>query len=132
MHGVVHHMHTDHYSLPISNINITTSDLPKITKEEVIDAYHETLPESPKIKVCGNDLTKQIRSMIKSWPKYQKEGKEFSIESFKDYLNYIKKFYPWFIQPYTTESGKTKRNNLTNITREKNIVRIVNGEFSAS
>lgn len=114
----------------IGSINTTTSNV--VRTEEVIEAYHETLPECPKIKVCGNELTKQIRSMIKSWPKYQKQGQPFSIESFKDYLNYIKQHYAWFIQPYVTESGKTKRNNLTNITREKNIVRIVNGEFSAN
>lgn len=127
-----------------SNNTITTSDLnkpatgretsnpPKTPKtSEVIEAYHEVLPDSPKIKVCGNELTKQIRSMIRNWAKYQKEGKEFSLDSFKDYLKYIQQFYPWFLMPYTTESGKMKRNNLTNITREKNIVRIVNGEFSA-
>jgi hypothetical protein len=115
-----------------SNINITTSGNNKISAEEVVDAYHSTLPDSPKIRVIGNDLLKQIRSMIKNWPKYQKEGKPFSIDSFVDYLLYIKKHYAWFLKPYTTESGKIKRNNLTNITREKNIVRIVNGEFSAN
>lgn len=115
-----------------SNINITTSDLPKVSCEKVVEAYHDILPECPKIKVVGNDLTKQIRSMIKNWPKYQKEGKPFCIDSFKDYLNYIKTYYPWFIQPYESATGKLKRNNLTNITREKNIVRIVNGEFSGN
>lgn len=118
-----------------SNINITTSDVEEsvtVKTQDVVDAYHETLPDSPKIKVCGNELTKQVKSMIKNWPKYQKDGKSFSIHSFKDYLLYIKRHYSWFLQPYPTESGKIKRNNLTNITREKNIVRIVNGEFSAN
>lgn len=124
---------TDHYSFPLSNINITSSDVNESVKtKEVIEAYHEACPECPKIKVCGNELTKQIRSMIRNWPKYNNDNKEFTIDSFKDYLNYIKLHYPWFLQPYMTESGKEKRNNLTNITREKNIVRIVNGEFSAN
>ncbi len=118
--------------LPSSSINTTTSDLPKVSCDEVVEAYHEVLPACPKIKVIGNDLTKQIRSMIKNWPKYQKEGKPFCIDSFKDYLQYIKTYYPWFIQPYESATGKIKRNNLTNITREKNIVRIVNGEFSGN
>ena len=128
---------TYHYSSSLSNINITNSDfeenvIEKATTQDVVDAYHETLPDNPKIKVCGNELTKQIKSMIKNWPKYQKDGKLFTINSFKDYLLYIKQHYSWFLQPYATESGKIKRNNLTSITREKNIVRIVNGEFSAS
>lgn len=119
-------------STSLSSINTTTSDNSKISYQEVVDAYHEVLPGSPKIKVIGNELMKQIRSMVKLWPKYQKDGKSFSIESFKDYLNYVKNHYNWFIQPYVTENGKKKQNNLTNFTREKNLVRIVNGEFSAS
>lgn len=116
----------------ISNINITNSgDSSFVKTEEVINAYHETLPDSPKIKVCGNELTKQIRSMIKNWPKYQKDGNSFTIESFKDYLGYIKMHYSWLLKPYTTELGKRRCNNLTTLTREKNIVRIVNGEFNA-
>lgn len=132
VHGVVPDRHTDHYSFPLSNINITTSDNPKISCQDVVEAYHEVLPDSPKIKVVGTELTKQIKSMIKNWHKYQKEGKTFSIDSFKDYLFYIQAHYSWLVKPYTTESGKIKRNNLTNLTREKNIVRIVNGEFSAN
>lgn len=132
VHGGVHHMHTNHYSFPLSNINITSDVSESVKTKDVIEAYHEACPECPKIKVCGNELTKQIRSMIRNWPKYNNDNKEFTIDSFKDYLNYIKLHYPWFLQPYMTESGKEKRNNLTNITREKNIVRIVNGEFSGN
>ncbi len=110
-----------------SYINITISDV-----EKVVSTYHETLPDSPKIKVVGEYLTRQIHTMIKNWPKYQKEGNKFTLESFKDYLTFIQSKYPWFLQPYATESGKIKQNNLRNITRENNIVRIVNGEFSVS
>lgn len=122
---------TCHYLSSLGSIN-TTSDISTIKTQEVIEAYHEVLPDCPKIKVAGAELTKQVRAMIKNWPKYQKDGKSFTIDSFKDYLNYLKEHYTWFVTPYVTESGKTRRNNLTNFTREKNIVRIVNGEFSAN
>lgn len=133
VHGVVHDMHTYHYSYPLSNINITSDsgESPTIGNQEVIDAYHEVLPECPQIKVVDNQLKSQLNHLRKHWPRYQKEGKSFSIESFKDYLNYIKQHYPWFIKPYTTEGGMVKRNNLRVFTRQINITKIVNGEFSA-
>lgn len=100
--------------------------------EEIVEAYHEVLPDCPRIKVLDRKLKYQLSAMCKQWPKYQKEGKKFSIESFKDYLNYLKQHYAWFVKPYTTESGKVRRNNLRVFTREINITKIVNGEFNAS
>jgi hypothetical protein len=138
MHGVVHGMHTDHYPLPIKdNINIISdltekpeNPLPEI--DAILQVYEEVLPDCPKIKVVDSKLKQQLHQMRKNWPKYQKEGKAFSLESFKDYLVYLKTHYGWFVQPYTTESGSIRRNSLRNFTREINICKIVNGEFSAS
>lgn len=112
----------------IKNNNI--SDNPSFVKtEEVVNAYHETLPESPKIRVIGNQLSYQIKRMQKDWPKYA-SGKSFTLESFIKFLTIIQTRYPWFLNKYTTDSGNIRQNNLTNITRELNIVKIINGEFS--
>lgn len=100
--------------------------------QEIIDAYHELLPNSPKIKRVDQQFSNQLKKMRKNWPEYQKDGKEFSIESFKDYLNYLKRYYSWFVKPYTTTSGNLRCNNLRVITRDINITKIVNGEFSAN
>ncbi len=119
----------------VSNINITISDSgesPKADNEDIVNAYHEALPECPKIKVIDSKLKRQLYHMRKNWHKYQKDGKHFSIESFKDYLLYIKQHYGWFIKPYVTANGTTKHNNLRVLTREINITKIVNGEFSAN
>ena len=109
-----------------SNINITISD------NDILDAYHEVLPECPKLKRVDSKLSAQLKRMRKDWPSYQKDGKPFSIESFRDYLHYIKTNYSWFIKPYTTEAGNVRRNNLRVLTREINITKIVNGEFNAN
>lgn len=133
VHGVVHDVHTNHYSSSLSNINITISDLDDSStnvNEEIVNAYHEVLPDSPKIKVLDSKLKSQLNHMRKNWPKYQKDGQKFGIQSFKDYLNYLKEHYPWFIKPYSTESGNVRRNGLRVFTREINITKIVNGEFS--
>ncbi len=108
-----------------------TSNNNIISDLEIVDAYHEELPECPKIKVVDTKLHNQFTHMRKNWPKYQKDGKAFSITSFRDYLRYLKEHYPWFIKPYTTDNGNVKRNNLRVLTREINITKIVNGEFSA-
>ena len=107
-----------------SNINITISD--------IVETYHEELPELPQVKKVDTKLTAQLKKMMKDWPTYQKDGKPFSIDSFKDYLNHLKVYYPWFLKPYKIESGNTVKSSLRKITRELNISRIVNGEFSAN
>ena len=103
-----------------------------IKNDEIVEAYHEVLPDCPKIKVIDTKLNNQLNHMKKNWPRYQKEGKEFSIDSFKDYLNYLKQHYSWFTKPYTTQNGNKKQNNLRVFTREINITKIVNGEFSVN
>jgi hypothetical protein len=130
--GGVSDRDTDQYLLR-SNINITTSDNLNLLPEEVtevVNAYHEELPELPKIRKVDLKLKSQLKKMIKDWPSYQKEGKKFSVESFKDYLNLIKQHYPWFLKPYRTESGSQIKCTLRKITREINITKFVNGEFS--
>jgi hypothetical protein len=100
--------------------------------EEIKAVYHEELPELPKVKKVDTKLRMQLNRMIKDWPSYQKEGKDFSIESFRDYIHLLKKHYAWFLQPYKSESGNLVKSSLRKITRELNITRIVNGEFSAN
>jgi len=99
---------------------------------DIVETYHEELPELPTIRTVDSKLKGQLTKMVKQWPNYQNEGKEFTISSFKDYLNCIKVHYAWLIKPYTTVNGNIKLNNLRVLTREINIAKIVNGEFSAT
>lgn len=106
--------------------NITT------TIKSIVSIYHEMLPECPAIRVIDSRLDKQLRAMIKRWPEYQADGEAFSIDSFKNYLTVLKTHYSWIVQPYTTQEGNTRQNNLRTLTRESTISRIVNGEFTAN
>lgn len=121
----------------LSNINITNSENKKNKAikneliEQVVDAYHEVMPELPKFKSVDEKLKKQITNMIRNWPSYQSEGKDFTIESFKNYLLIVRSRYPWFLKPYQTQFGNTKKNSLRNLTRETTISKVVNGEYSA-
>ncbi len=137
MHGVVHHVHTDQYSLSTKeNIN-TISDFeepkPKTQKTvnmaEVTDAYHEVLPDSPKIRVIDTRLANQIKKMINNWPKYSSSGQEFTLQGFKDFLLAIKQHQPRFLLPYNTDKGKG-HNNLRTITHETNLAKLINNEFN--
>lgn len=115
-----------------NNSNSDSVESAPISNDQILEAYHEVLPECPKVKVIDRKLRAQLDSMRNMWHKYQKDGKPFSLESFKDYLHYLREHYSWFLKPYKTPTGSTKRNNLRTITREINITKIVNGEFSAS
>lgn len=114
---------------PNTNKNIISDD--KLI-EEIKAVYHEELPELPRVKKVDTKLRMQLKRMVKDWPTYQKEGNNFTIDSFRDYLNLLKNHYSWFLKPYPTESGNIIKSSLRKITRELNITRIVNGEFSAS
>lgn len=124
--------------LPTSNINITTSvsdetnNSKSVSNEEILDAYHEHLPELTKIKVVDRNLNNKIKSMKKNWPKYQKEGKAFTLELFIDFLKFVRAHHSWFLKPYTTESGNLRKNSLRNLIADINLARFANGEFSAS
>ena len=114
-----------------TNVSDETSNS-KISNQEVIDCYHEHLPELTRIKVVDRDLSNKINSMKKNWPKYQKDGKEFTINLFVDFLQFIKKHHSWFLKPRVTEGGNIRKNSLRNLIAEINLARFANGEFSAS
>ena len=114
-----------------TNVSDETSSS-KISNQEVIDCYHEHLPELTRIKVIDRDLSNKINSMKKNWPKYQKDGKEFTINLFVDFLQFIKKHHSWFLKPRVTEGGNIRKNSLRNLIAEINLARFANGEFSAS
>lgn len=107
-----------------TNINISISD--------IVQTYHEELPQLPKVKKVDRQLKNQLSKMVKDWKSYQKDGKSFSLQSFKDYLNFVKNHFAWFLEPYKTESGGQVKCTLRKLTREINITKFINGEFSVS
>ncbi len=110
--------------------NNNISDLPKVSEKEIIEAYHEVLPDNPKIKVADRKLSSQLKDMVKGWPKYSAGGKSFTIEGFKAFLSAIKLHQPRFLRAYETKEGNKRQNNLRTITREVNLAKLINGEFN--
>lgn len=108
---------------PNNNINIIS---------DIVEIYHEELPELPKVKKVDGKLRGQLSKMIKDWPNYQKEGKKFSVDLFRDYLKFLKTYHSWLLKPYKTDSGNVVKSSLRKITREITLTKIVNGEYSAS
>jgi predicted transcriptional regulator len=100
--------------------------------EEIKEAFHDELPELPKVRKADKQFRAQLLRMVKDWSEYQSQGKDFTIESFRDYLRLIKNKYTWLIRPYVTEHGNTRINGLRVLTRESTLTKIVNGEFSAT
>lgn len=139
MHGVVHHMHTDHYSLSSSIINNTISVSDEtcssnklIPQQQIIDAYNEHLPELTHVKTVDREVSNKIKKMQKDWPKYQREGKKFTLELFIAFMKFVRTNHSWFITPYVTPQGNTRKNSLRNLISETNLTKFANGEFSAN
>jgi len=101
-----------------------------IPPQEIVDAYHETLPDSPKINYIDEPLQRQLRKMMANWPKYSASGSSFTIQRFIDFLKMVEINFSWFLSPYFNQSGRKRQNNLRHITREINISKIINGEFT--
>ncbi len=114
---------------PTTEVNKKQKPQKTVNMAEVTDAYHEVLPDSPKIRVIDTKLANQINKMIKNWPKYSSSGQEFTLQGFKDFLLAIKQHQPRFLLPYNTEKGKG-HNNLRTITHETNLAKLINNEFN--
>ena len=100
--------------------------------EEIVQVYHETLPQCPKIKKVDRQLANQLKKMQKDWPNNGSSKPEFTLERFKKYLQALEIHCPGFLLEYVTPTGNKRRNNLRTFTREINIAKFINGEFNFS
>lgn len=119
----------------VSNITISDNSQKSKKEDELIEqiqnVYHEELPHLPKIRRIDRLYRRQLVQMIDNWSYYQSEGKTFTIESFRNYLQVLKSSYKWLLEPYLTERGNPVKCTLRKLTRENTLTKIVNGEFSA-
>lgn len=115
-----------------TSVSDETNSSSAVSNQEIVDAYHEYLPQLTRIKVIDRDLSNKIKFMKKNWHKYQKEGKAFTLNLFIDFLKFIKSNHKWFLTPRVTDSGTTRKNSLRNLIADKNLARFANGEFSAN
>lgn len=101
-----------------------------INSNDIVNLYHELLPNSPKIKVIDSQLDAQLKRLQKDWPKYNSSKEMFTLDGFARFLRVLKTKLPGFLEPYPTASGKARQNNLRTFTRPTNIAKCINGEFS--
>lgn len=123
----------------IKQIKNTISDLKKsqeknksIPIEQMIDVYHELLPECPKVKIVGTDLERQLKTLQQRWPEISANKEQFSLDGFRKFILFIKEKFTFLITPYETEHGKIKQGGLKRITQFNIIAKCLNGEFSSN
>lgn len=124
---------TEYTKHSITTKNIASSEAiycSKIKNQDIIDVYHEELPQNPKVEVIGDTLKTQLNNMQKNWKsKYSPNNLPFSLEAFRQYLRYLKINHSWFINERTFPSGKIGRNGIRTITKPKNLEKFRNNEF---
>ncbi|EEP4080637.1 DNA replication protein [Salmonella enterica subsp. salamae] len=100
---------TDKEVIIISSTNVEESALvaekteqknPSIRCEDVVNAYHELLPEAPKVRALNDKRKNQIRTF---WRKAgvitrQLDGHKFTIQDWKDYLRYVGENCRWMFE----------------------------------
>ncbi|WP_461212226.1 DNA replication protein [Escherichia coli] len=97
------------YNNIISNTDVlesTTADKksdkkkPSVSCQDVVDAYHEILPEAPKIRALNDKRKNQIRTF---WRKAgvitrQLDGHGFTMQDWRNYLSYVGENCRWMFE----------------------------------
>lgn len=94
---------------------------------QVLDAYHETLPEMPKVKHVTTELSRAIKKMEAEWPIIR--NKVLTKEVASSYFQGLKELTPFLLQPYKTKEGNIRRNRLINLIRLDTIKKFYNGDY---
>jgi biotin operon repressor len=89
------------------------ADSLRIDYPAVLEAYHTTLPEMPKVMDMTDDRRKKLRSL---WKKY-----EFNLDRWQAYLRYIAKHCRWMLEnrPDTTTGKTWRKKNFDYLITEK-------------
>ncbi|CAD6036635.1 Putative replication protein [Escherichia coli] len=104
-------------SIPVSGLNPDGIPEPakpeeKINFQSILDAYHELLPEMPRVKILTDARKKHIRTF---WKKYQ-----FNDERWRAYLGYIAMNCRWMLEDRPNgHGGFWKRKNLDYLIAER-------------
>jgi hypothetical protein len=105
------------------------SPIVKDIVDEVLDAYHETLPDMPKVKHVTTELRRAIKKMEAEWPSLR--NKVLTKEVASSYFMGLKELTPFLLQPYKTKEGNVRRNRLINLIRLDTIKKFYNGDYCA-
>lgn len=73
---------------------------PSVSCQDVVDAYHEILPEAPRIRALNDKRKNQIRTF---WRKAgvitrQLDGHGFTIQDWRNYLSYVGENCRWMFE----------------------------------
>ncbi|HCO8213741.1 TPA: DNA replication protein [Escherichia coli] len=73
---------------------------PSVSCQDVVDAYHETLPEAPRIRALNDKRKNQIRTF---WRKAgvitrQLDGHGFTMQDWRNYLSYVGENCRWMFE----------------------------------
>lgn len=121
-------------SLQNKEINTTSNKKSKneiqFTVDDILNVYHQELPNSPKIRVPTDELRRLIKKMITRWPDLKTNHLEFSLEGLANYFRYLKKHQSNFLLPYLTKNGNKAINNLENLIRFDNMARFQDGTWN--
>ncbi|HAY4491177.1 TPA: DNA replication protein, partial [Escherichia coli] len=73
---------------------------PSVSCQDVVDAYHEILPEAPRIRALNDKRKNQIRTF---WRKAgvitrQLDGHGFTMQDWRNYLSYVCENCRWMFE----------------------------------
>ncbi|EKY6586775.1 DNA replication protein [Escherichia coli] len=82
---------------------------PSVSCQDVVDAYHEILPEAPRIRALNDKRKNQIRTF---WRKAgvitrQLDGHGFTMQDWRNYLSYVGENCRWMFEERTNHQRGT-------------------------
>lgn len=124
-----------------SNNTITTSRSsnskskanPNELMRELIEVYREEFPNNPQPHktLISTSLEKVLRTLIKRWPEADPKKRPIDSESFRRYMDALKRLAPKFsLGQYQTTQGNWKKNGLETFARWNTLVRFLENQYS--
>lgn len=101
------HLTTNQEPLTTNQTDKTIGDKSPVPHQEVLDSFHEILDMLPRVQIYSDKRKTLVRGFFKK--RTSESGKEFTVQNFRAYLNYIKTNCTWMLYPNKDFNGNIRK-----------------------
>ena len=116
-----------------SGSNSKSKTKPNLALMQLIDIYRQVFPNNPQPhpRVIATSLQKTLSTLVKRWPELDPNGNPLTLETFRTYLEMLKKDSPGFaLNEYVTANGNKRKNSLETFARWNTVVKFLENQYS--
>jgi hypothetical protein len=96
-------------------------EVKSIPVREIVDLYHDILPDLRRVKVIAGSLEKQISA------RWKEETKRQALDYWREFFEYVHDCCPWLTDPKGKENGWTA--DLRWLVKSENFAKVIEGRY---